>query len=155
MSNSETNSPLLPLKKRGETEHNHGYKSASFSSGVFSISTSIVGAGIMALPATLLITGLIPGLVLIMFTGVLTDASLDFLLKYSAPARATTYSAVVADTFGRTGQILSQICIIIFNFGLLVIYLIIMGKNCLFIPLLIVVSAVAFLDLTNCVMDPE
>lgn len=119
-------SPLLPLK-RHEDQQQDGYNAASFSSAVFSLSTSIVGAGIMGLPATMRIVGLFPGLFLIIFVGFLTNASINYMLKYSNATKATTYGGLMADSFGRVGQIILQICIIINNLGLLVVYLIIIA----------------------------
>ena len=51
--------PLLPKKKQRE-------KRASVHGAVFNVSTSIIGAGIMSIPATLKVLGIIPALVLIM-----------------------------------------------------------------------------------------
>eukprot|EP00250_Pteridium_aquilinum_P003850 c14125_g2_i1 orf=277-1626(-) len=123
---SSESAPLLPCKKQDDQQYD-GYNAASLSSAVFSLSTSIVGAGIMGLPATMQTVGLVPGLVLVVLVGVLTNTSIDFLLKYSASSKALSYGGVVADSFGRTGRILLQLCIIINNFGLLVVYLIIIA----------------------------
>lgn len=123
---SSEKAPLLPCKKEDDQQYD-GYSGASLSSAVFSLSTSIVGAGIMGLPATMNTVGLIPGLILIVLSGFLTNTSIDFLLKYSATSNAVSYGGVMADSFGRVGRILLQLCIIINNFGLLVVYLIIIA----------------------------
>ncbi|MCO5575148.1 hypothetical protein L7F22_028945 [Adiantum nelumboides] len=123
---SSDKAPLLPSKKQDDEQYD-GYSDASLSSAVFSLSTSIVGAGIMGLPATMNTVGLIPGLVLIVLSGFLTSTSIDFLLKYSSTSKAVSYGGVMADSFGRIGRILLQVCIIINNFGLLVVYLIIIA----------------------------
>lgn len=81
----------------------------------------------MGLPATMRIVGLFPSLFLIIFVGFLTNASIDYMLKYSNATKATTYGGLMADSFGRVGQIILQICIIINNLGLLVVYLIIIA----------------------------
>eukprot|EP00250_Pteridium_aquilinum_P013976 c21699_g2_i1 orf=985-2325(+) len=120
------NTPLLPDKLEDEQQYD-GYSAASVSSAVFSLSTCIVGAGIMGLPATMNTVGLIPGILLIIFVGFLTNHSIDFLLRYSDTSKAVSYGGVMADSFGRIGRILLQICVIINNFGLLVVYLIIIA----------------------------
>ncbi|KAH7296934.1 hypothetical protein KP509_26G045500 [Ceratopteris richardii] len=123
---SSEKAPLLPFKKQDDEQYD-GYNDATVSSAVFSLSTSIVGAGIMGLPSTMDTVGLIPGLILILLSGLLTNASIDFILKYSSVSRAVSYGGVMADSFGRIGRILLQLCIIINNFGLLVVYLIIIA----------------------------
>lgn len=120
-------SPLLPCKQQDDEQQFDGYTAASLSSAVFNLSTSIVGAGIMGLPATMNTVGLIPGIFLIIFVGFVTNYSIDFLLRYSSASKAMSYSGVMADSFGRIGRILLQLCIIINNFGLLVVYLIIIA----------------------------
>ncbi|KAM1493421.1 hypothetical protein ACFX10_025199 [Malus domestica] len=67
---------------------------SGISGAVFNLTTSIIGAGIMALPATM---------------------------------KASSYGEVVQCALGRPWRILSEICIIINNAGVLVVYLIIMG----------------------------
>eukprot|EP00249_Psilotum_nudum_P013451 c24339_g1_i1 orf=465-1808(-) len=118
-------SPLLP-RKRHEEFHD-GYSTASFASAVFSVSTTIVGAGIMGLPATMKTAGLVPGIILIVSVGLLTDFSIQMLLKFSDAGKAISYGGVMGDTCGRVGRILLQICVIINNFGVLVVYSIIIG----------------------------
>lgn len=118
--------PLLPSKKQDDEQFD-GYNAASLPSAVFSLSTSIVGAGIMGLPATMKTVGLVPGLILIVLVGFLTNTSIDFLLRYSSSSKAVSYGGVMADSFGRVGRVVLQVSIIINNFGLLVVYLIIIA----------------------------
>ena len=124
--------PLLPTKKEDDQEYD-GYSGASIYSAIFSLSTTIVGAGIMGLPSTMTIVGLIPGCILIVFLGFFTNTSIDFLLRYSSESKAVSYGGVMADSFGRFGRMLLQICIIVNNFGLLVVYLIIIGMYFFFV----------------------
>ena len=118
--------PLLPSKKEEDQQYD-GYNKASIYSAIFSLSTTIVGAGIMGLPSTMTIIGLIPGCILILFLGFLTNTSIEFLLRYSYKSKAVSYGGVMADSFGRLGRIFLQISVIVNNFGLLVVYLIIIG----------------------------
>ncbi|KAJ6772534.1 AMINO ACID TRANSPORTER [Salix koriyanagi] len=112
--------PLLPEKKQGE-------KRASVHGAVFNVSTSIIGAGIMSIPATLKVLGVIPALVLIMIIAWLVDISVEFLLRYTQSGESTTYAGVMREVFGRVGSVSVQICVIITNLGCLIIYLIIIG----------------------------
>ncbi|KAL3701781.1 hypothetical protein R1sor_019803 [Riccia sorocarpa] len=120
--------PLLPTKKQDLTvEADDGYHQASFSSAVFNLSTTIVGAGIMALPATMKVLGLPLGLLAIIISAILTERSLDFLIRFSKPIKARSYGGLMADSFGKVGKIMTQLCIIVNNIGVLIVYLIIIG----------------------------
>lgn len=119
--------PLLPVKDPDTEEYHDGYNGASFASGVFSLTTSVVGAGIMGLPAAVKTLGLIPGVISIVFVGLLADAGVEIMLKFSGAGLVVSYGGLMADSFGRAGRIVLQSCVTINNFGILVIYLIIIG----------------------------
>ncbi len=128
---SET-SPLLPSKRQdllviGEEEEEDDYHEASTPSAVFNLSTTIVGAGIMALPATMKVLGLPLGLLAILFAAILSENSIQALLRYSRPCKARSYGALMADAFGEAGRIAVQLCIIINNVGILIVYIVIIG----------------------------
>lgn len=125
---SPRTAPLLPKNHEafiGES----GFDGASFSGAVFNLSTTIVGAGIMALPATLKQLGMIPGLLVIVLAGMLTQSSIDILLRFSRASKAGSYSGLVGDAFGGAGRTLLQVCIVINNVGMLVVYMIIIGTQ--------------------------
>ncbi|XP_068637813.1 amino acid transporter AVT6A-like [Aristolochia californica] len=116
--------PLLP---KHEGIAHDGFNGASFPGAVFNLSTTIVGAGIMALPATMKVLGLAPGIAMIVFMAFLTEASIEMLLKFSKAGKSSSYGALMADAFGKTGRILLQVCVVINNVGVLVVYMIIIG----------------------------
>lgn len=119
-------SPLLPTK-HGEDAGFDEFDGASFSGAVFNLSTTIVGAGIMALPATMKVLGLILGIAAIIFMAFLTDASIELLIRFSRVAKSVSYSGLMGDTFGKYGRMLLQICILVNNIGVLIVYMIIIG----------------------------
>ncbi|KAK9069817.1 hypothetical protein SSX86_010213 [Deinandra increscens subsp. villosa] len=94
---------------------------------VFNLATSVIGAGIMALPATMKVLGLIVGIVLIFLMGILSEISVEFLVRFAVQCKASSYGEVVQEALGKPARILSEICIIINNAGVLVVYLIIIG----------------------------
>ncbi|XXG48887.1 hypothetical protein AAC387_Pa02g3211 [Persea americana] len=116
---------LLP---RNHQDH-VGFHGASFSGAIFNLSTTIVGAGIMALPATLKVLGVLPGLAMIVAAAILMESSIDIILKFASPKAAATgsYSGVVGEVFGGAGRANLQACITINNLGMLVVYMIIIG----------------------------
>ncbi|KAK9118672.1 hypothetical protein Scep_016765 [Stephania cephalantha] len=118
-------SPLLPRK--GEDVGFDEFNGASFTGAVFNLSTTIVGAGIMALPATMKVLGLVPGIVMIVVMAILTEASIEMLLRFSRAGKTVSYGGVMGDAFGRIGRMLLQMCVIINNVGVLIVYMIIIG----------------------------
>ncbi|CAH9092095.1 unnamed protein product [Cuscuta epithymum] len=94
---------------------------------VFNLTTTIVGAGIMALPAAMKVLGFILGFVLIILIGILSEMSVELLIRFSVQCNVTSYGEVVHAALGKTARMLSETCIIVNNAGVLVVYLIIIG----------------------------
>ncbi|KAL2896060.1 Amino acid transporter AVT6B [Bienertia sinuspersici] len=102
-----------------------GQNRASFGSSVFNLSCTIVGAGIMSLPAAIKVLGVIPGALLIIVAGFLTEASIEFLIRFSDASRSVSYCSVMEDAYGKFGKILVQLSVVVNNIGISIIYLII------------------------------
>lgn len=117
--------PLLPVKV--EEEGFHEFNGASFSGAVFNLSTTIVGAGIMALPASIRMLGLIPGLLMIIFVALLTEASIDMLIRCSHQGKITSYGWLMGEAYGQWGRIALQASVVINNIGVMIVYMIIIG----------------------------
>jgi solute carrier family 38 (sodium-coupled neutral amino acid transporter), member 2 len=115
----EASEPLLPRKqqRRGDHGEDDDFHDASFAGAVFNLSTTIVGAGIMALPATMKV-----------LAALLTEASIELLVRFSRAGGATSYGAVMGDAFGKLGRGLLQACVVVNNVGIMVVYMIIIGK---------------------------
>ncbi|KAK3030221.1 hypothetical protein RJ639_038344 [Escallonia herrerae] len=124
---SPKTAPLIPQRHHDDFSGESGFEGASFSGAVFNLSTTVVGAGIMALPATLKQLGMVPGLIAIILAGVLTELSIDMLLRFGRASKTASYSGLVGDAFGGAGRTLLQVCIVINNVGMLVVYMIIIG----------------------------
>ncbi|KAH1038848.1 hypothetical protein J1N35_040591 [Gossypium stocksii] len=123
MSSSAITSANAPLLRENKPPAKH----TSVSSAVFNVSTSIIGAGIMSIPATLKVLGVIPAFMLIVIIAWLADISVEFLMRYTNAGKSTTYAGVMKESFGRIGSVLVQLCVITNNLGCLIIYLIIIG----------------------------
>lgn len=111
-----------PLDVEGSTHNGSGISGA-----VFNLTTTIIGAGIMALPATMKVLGVVWGFILIVLMGILSEVSVELLVRFSVLSKASSYGEVVEYALGRPAKIISEICIIVNNGGVLVVYLIIMG----------------------------
>ncbi|OAY65743.1 sodium-coupled neutral amino acid transporter 2-like [Ananas comosus] len=118
--------PLLPTKQEENGAFDE-FNGASFAGAVFNLSTTVVGAGIMALPATMKVLGLVPGLLLIVFGAFLTEASIEMLVRFSRAGKAVSYGEVMGDAFGNVGRTLLQICVVVNNIGVMIVYMIIIG----------------------------
>ncbi|PSR87777.1 Sodium-coupled neutral amino acid transporter like [Actinidia chinensis var. chinensis] len=118
--------PLLPTKKEEDVGLDE-FDGASFTGAVFNLSTTIVGAGIMALPATMKALGLVLGIAMIVFMALLAEASIEMLLRFSRAGKTTSYGGVMGDAFGKYGRIFLQICVLVNNIGVLIVYMIIIG----------------------------
>lgn len=97
------------------------------SGAVFNLATSIIGAGIMALPATMKVLGVAVGLVSILVMGALSEVTIELLVRFSVRCRALSYGELVHRALGRPASVVAQLCIIVNNAGILVVYLIIIG----------------------------
>ncbi|KAL6616283.1 hypothetical protein ACP70R_038553 [Stipagrostis hirtigluma subsp. patula] len=115
-------SPLLP-EQAGPARGGGG--SASVAGAVFNVSTSVVGAGIMSIPAAMRVLGVAPAVVLIVGVAVLANAAVDFMLRYTRGA--PSYAALMHDAFGRAGAALLNVFVAFNAFGTLTVYLVIIG----------------------------
>eukprot|EP00897_Mesotaenium_endlicherianum_P006129 jgi/Mesen1/5544/ME000280S04658 len=120
--------PLLPTKAP-ESISGHGgvVRASSVASAVFNLSTTSIGAGIMALPATVKVLGLPLGLLMILLMGALTDLSIALMLRLSALCGARSYGELASSSFGRGGKRLIEIFTVVHTVGSLIVYIIIMG----------------------------
>ena len=123
----DENAPLLP--KRQEDVGFDEFNGASFTGAVFNLSTTIVGAGIMAVPAIMKVLGLVLGVALIIFMAFLTEASIEMLLRFSRVGKSASYGGLMGDAFGKTGRIMLQVAVLINNIGVLIVYMIIIGMT--------------------------
>ena len=123
------NAPLIPKTQESDHAGFDDFNGASSSGAVFNLSTTIIGAGIMALPATLKELGMVPGLLAIILMAFLTEKSIEFMIRFSRAGNLTSYGDLMGDAFGRYGKALVQICVMINNVGVLIVYMIIIGKD--------------------------
>ncbi|XP_027335020.1 amino acid transporter AVT6C-like isoform X2 [Abrus precatorius] len=112
--------PLLPESRAPATP-------ASVPGAVVNVATSIIGAGIMSIPAIMKVLGVFPAIAMILVVAVLAEVSVDFLMRFTHTGETTTYAGVMREAFGPPGALAAQICVIITNVGGLILYLIIIA----------------------------
>ncbi|XP_054790274.1 amino acid transporter AVT6A-like [Prosopis cineraria] len=120
------NEPLLPKTQDVDAGFDD-LNGASFSGAVFNLSTTIIGAGIMALPATFKELGMLPGILVIIFMAFLTEKSIEFLVRFTRAGNSVSYGGLMGDSYGNYGKALVQISVVINNIGILIVYMIIIG----------------------------
>lgn len=91
----------------------HEFNRTSFSGAMFSLSTTIVVAAIMALPVSIKMVGIIPGILMIILVALLTEASIDMLVRCSHQGKITSYWWLMGDTFEQQGRISLQPSVVI------------------------------------------
>lgn len=121
---AESKAPLLPAVSSPSTSRH-----ASVSGAVFNVSTSIIGAGIMSIPATFKVLGVVPAFLLIVVIAWLANLSVEFLMRFTHSGQSVTYAGVMGESFGKAGSVAVQVCVMITNLGCLIIYLIIIGMK--------------------------
>ena len=126
-SSDDVAAPLLPTTQGDEEVAHDEFNGASFSGAVFNLATTIIGAGIMALPATMKILGLVLGITMIVVMAFLSDASIEFLLRFSKVKKSRSYGGLMGDSFGKPGKVLLQVAVLVNNIGVLIVYMIIIG----------------------------
>lgn len=122
---------LLPEHVAGAAGVSRGGGAASMLGAVFNVSTTVVGAGIMSIPAAMRVFGVAPAVALIVGVALLANAGVDFMLRYTR-ARPS-YAALMGDAFGRAGAALLNVFVVFNAIGTLTVYLIIIG-NALVVP---------------------
>ncbi|CAN6904704.1 hypothetical protein Bca4012_095408 [Brassica carinata] len=113
--------PLLPKQEPSSEKH------GSTSGVVFNVSTSIIGAGIMSMPAAFKVLGVVPALLIITIIAWLSTISVGFLMKSTLAGEATTYAGVMKESFGKAGSVAVQVATMVATFGCMVIFSIIIG----------------------------
>ena len=126
-------SELTPLLEDVNSLENQSPRGrASVSCAVFNVCTTMVGAGIMSIPATFKVLGIIPAFAVMFTVAILVEVTVKFLLRYTQSGKSTTYAGLMAESFGSLGSLALQICVVVTNLGCLIIYLIIIGKPGIF-----------------------
>jgi amino acid permease len=65
------------------SEHKPALRHASVCGAVFNVSTSIIGTGIMSIPTTLKVLGVILAFLLFLVIALLSDVLVEFLMRFT------------------------------------------------------------------------
>jgi sodium-coupled neutral amino acid transporter 11 len=115
--------PLLKPDSEKQTQRGR----VSTNSAIFNVTNSIIGGGILTLPAALKSSGFVLGNVLILLAAVLVTYSAQLLLRTSKYAfgGASSYRDLAKVAIGALGPLIVEITLVLFLFGAMTGYLII------------------------------
>ncbi|KAI8889383.1 hypothetical protein K501DRAFT_238695 [Backusella circina FSU 941] len=125
LTNSTQNTSVCPSSGiEDEDEH----ANATIASTSINLSNTILGTGMLAMPAALASVGLIPGIMMIMYAGLTSALGLYFLARCAEKVggRNTSFASLSKLTWPRLG-VFFDIAIAVKCFGVAVSYLIIIG----------------------------
>jgi len=95
----------------------------------FQIANTIIGAGILSLPVVMRYLGLILGSFFIIFNAILTNYSVNLLLKSHQLSKKNKYSTISKKVLGKTGYMFVCLMIISNGFFMCSTYMRIFGSN--------------------------
>ncbi|CAI5519580.1 unnamed protein product [Closterium sp. Naga37s-1] len=126
--------------------------STSLKSSIFNLSNTMIGAGMMALPAAMNVLGVVTGSVALIFVALLTYGSVMAMVRCTVAAAASSspsenpspngvgnrsfsmrdeeklsYNHTVATALGSAGRLVLQVSIVVNNLGLMIVFLDIIG----------------------------
>ncbi|KAI4346753.1 hypothetical protein L6164_007623 [Bauhinia variegata] len=116
--------PLLAEQDEPAGFEGRSSKGSSFHGSVFNLSCSIIGIGIMSLPAAFKLVGIVSGVVLVALAAFLTESSIEMLIRFSKPGSVSSYGDLMGEAFGKFGRISLQASVTINNVGVVIIYMI-------------------------------
>ena len=114
---------LLPERCAGDPGSGGG---TSVLGAVFNVSTTVVGAGIMSLPAAMRVLGVAPAVALVVAMALLSNVAVDFMLRYTRSP--PSYAALMRGSFGRAGAAVLNVFVAFNCVGTLTVYLIVVGN---------------------------
>lgn len=110
--------------ERGEREEES--EGASYLSSLFNLLNTIVGGGVLALPAAYANSGIVVGGVLTLIVGALSIQSTFFLTNVADHLGGVkTYKDLAVQVFGIPGALTIDVCLILFLYGTLTGYIVI------------------------------
>ena len=97
----------------------------------FNFTNSVIGAGAIGLGGAMAASGGLVSVILILFFGYLTKISLDMVIRLSVetPGADGSYENLAYVGLGRTGRLVVMVCKLLYSFGCLVAYIVVIKDN--------------------------
>ncbi len=132
---TESSEPEMPSDTPNDEAGGVSEYGSSLPDAVFNFTNSIVGAGCIGLGGAIALSGGLISIALVIFFAVLTKLSLDLLIRLSIEQSSTTMTASYEDLAQAgmgywKGRMLVMACKLLYSFGCLVAYIIVIKDNC-------------------------
>eukprot|EP00743_Colponemidia_sp_Colp-15_P010303 GILK01011330.1.p1 GENE.GILK01011330.1~~GILK01011330.1.p1 ORF type:complete len:542 (-),score=85.12 GILK01011330.1:234-1802(-) len=117
------------IQKAGDTIDKK-FQPGSMKGSIFTLVSATIGAGILSLPYTLARSGLVLGILLLVFGGFVAFFSAYLLVKCSQITDLDGFTAIMDRTFGLKWKMFTEVCMILNLFGALVAFMVVIGTMC-------------------------
>lgn len=104
-------------------------EAGSLRGSIFTLASTAIGAGMLALPLVLKNCGIILGMVLVLFGGFLALFSMALLVEASAKTGLKTYSSLTTGTFGPSVGRFIEVTLVVYCFGAVIAYFVVIGSS--------------------------
>ncbi|CAM9699247.1 unnamed protein product [Chrysoparadoxa australica] len=101
-------------------------RTGSVSGAVVNLISTILGGGVLSIPYALRLTGLVPGLVMLLVTAAASDYSVYTLVSCSRRSGAQTFEGVAEAAFGRSAKMMTMLLVICVTYLPMVAYTILL-----------------------------
>jgi sodium-coupled neutral amino acid transporter 11 len=104
---------------------------SSVAEATFNFTNSVIGAGAIGLGGAMAVSGGLVSVILILLFGCLTKISLDMVIRLSVetPGADGSYENLAYVGAGRPGRLVVMICKLLYSFGCLVAYIVVLKDN--------------------------
>lgn len=100
---------------------------SSLMASLFNLTTTIVGGGTLSIPFAMAATGSVLGVIIIVLSALFSAMSAHLLVKLSTIASAPAFKDIAIDAYGVLGAKTVELVIVLFTWGALAAYIVIMG----------------------------
>jgi amino acid permease len=101
---------------------------SSLLNGIYNITNTTIGAGILALPFQIRSLGLIPGIFLLVFIGILSTFTLHLLNEINPKSKVSSYLEVSYNAYGKLGQLIVALSIWLLLIAAIAVYIVVIGN---------------------------
>lgn len=126
MLQASDSTPLLKVHA-GDKPGYCDFSAGSTASSVFNLCASTLGAGVLSLPYAMHQTGLVLGIFAVLMIAVITSFSLMCLIAASRTTGYESYEELSLRLFGPRMLLACQLCILLFGFGIIIAYVMVIG----------------------------
>eukprot|EP00742_Colponemidia_sp_Colp-10_P006472 GILJ01006933.1.p1 GENE.GILJ01006933.1~~GILJ01006933.1.p1 ORF type:complete len:449 (+),score=63.75 GILJ01006933.1:44-1348(+) len=115
---------------------------------IFTLASTALGAGMLALPYVLKVAGLVPGILFILVAGIVSLIAMELLVACARITGIKNYAELVRQVLGKRMGDFMELVIVVYCFGCVIGYFVLIGE---FVPSML--DAVGLSSLNNRALD--